>query len=413
MGTRVTTYRERVEMIRLHQQEKSFAQIGQMMNLHRDTVRSWWRVYRRAGWEGLQPKARQRPGRGAMSSFEPVVRYVALRLKCEHPHWGPETLLLEMSRHPGLKGKRLPGRSTLAAYLSPYLWRLRKQRRAVRQRPSVDGSTPGAVHECWQIDFKGSEAVGSCGPGAPFLVTEGLTSAPLSVRVHPATRRDMTFRQVQADLRPVFARWGLPDSIRMDRDTIFIGSSRFEWPGTLLLWLVGLGVMPIINDPGRPTQNARVERQGRTWRDHVAVGPDYQSYQAVQAASDRARADRLHRLPSRNPACGGLPPLLAHPELAVPRRSFDPSGEANLFDFERVELYLSDWSWLRLVDKTGCLSLADQNISVGRAYYRLTVEVVYDLQAHAFLARSHDEHRIPLRHFTLDVVSPDYITGVS
>jgi hypothetical protein len=346
-----------------------------------------------------------------LSSFDPLVSYAALRLKCQHPHWGPDTLLLHLSRRGSLAGKGLPGRSTLAAYLQPYLWCIRQQRRATRRRP-VTGEWPlQQVHECWQMDFKGSETPGPCGPVAPFLVTEALTSAPLSVVVRPATRKGLSFRDVQADLRAAFALWGLPDAIRMDRDPLFVGSTRFEWPGTLLLWLVGLGVTPIVNDPYRPTQNARVERQGRTWKDDVAVGPAYPSLQAVQAASEHAQADRLMALPSRNPACAGQPPLLAHPELAISRRLFDPAQEADLFDFESVELYLSDWSWLRLVDQQGCISLADHNISVGRAYYRQSVEVVYDLDAHAFIARTLDPLPLLLRQFPLDAITPRYIMG--
>ena len=255
--------------------------------------------------------------------------------------------------------------------------------------------------------------VGPCGPVAPFLVTEALTSAPLGVVVHPARRKALTFRDVQADLRTVFARWGVPEAIRMDRDPLFVGSSRLEWPGTLLLWLVGLGGMPIVNDPYRPTQNACVERQGRTWKDDVAVGPAYLSLQAVQAASHQAQADRLTALPSRNPACAGRPPLVAQPDLSTPRRPFDPSAEVDLFDFESVELYLSDWSWVRQVDKIGYISLADQNVSVGRAYYRQAVEVVYDLENHAFTAYTLDHSPSILRQFSLDVVTPSYIVGVS
>jgi len=68
----------------------------------------------------------------------------------------------------------------------------------------------------------------------------------------------------QADLRALFCRWGLPDALRMDRDAVFVGSCRLEWPGTLLLWLIGLGVQPIINRAYRPTDNAIVERNHQT-----------------------------------------------------------------------------------------------------------------------------------------------------
>ena len=107
-------------------------------------------------------------------------------------------------------------------------------------------------------------------------------------------------RDVQADLRALLCRWGLPDALRMDRDAVFVGSCRLEWPGTLLLWLIGLGVQPIINRAYRPTDNAIVERNHQTWQAHVLEGSAYTDLIAVQAATEQAFADRREALPSRS-----------------------------------------------------------------------------------------------------------------
>jgi hypothetical protein len=409
---RKLSHRERVEMIQWHEQGMSLGQIAQCLGVHRDTVKKWWRVYREAGWEGLYPKPCGDGASGPLCRFDPLVRYVALRLKREHPGWGPEVLLLAMYRRASLAGKRLPGRSALAGYLQPYLERLRHGRPRVLRRPAAPQGRVWQVHECWEIDFKGAEWAGACGFVAPLLVTEALTSAPLLLHILPAARAGMTCRDVQAALRLTFSEWGRPEMIRMDNDPLFIGSSRREWPGTLLLWLVGLGITPIINAPGKPTQNPHVERQGRTWKAHVLLGADCATREELQTIADQARWDRLLWLPSRNPACHGAPPLLVHPELAHTRRPFTPADEVALFDFERVELYLADWVLVRLVSKTGCISIADHNITIGKAYHRQAVEVTYDLNAHAFLVRTHDRDRSLLCHFSLDVVSPAYIIGL-
>jgi transposase-like protein len=412
MTKRETSHRERIEMVEMKERGMSLAQIAADKGLHRDTVKKWWRVYREQGWEGLCPKAPGRARAGPLSRFDPMVRYVALRLKCEHPKWGPDVLLLEMSRRASLSGKALPGRSTLAAYLKPYLPRLNGERPTVRCRATSKPWRISQVHECWEMDFKGDETVGNCGAVAPLIVTDALTSAPLGEIILPASRAGLTFRRIQAALRPIFAQWGLPDAIRTDRDTVFVGSTRLEWPGTLLLWFVGLGILPIINDPGRPTQNAHVERGGLTWKNRVAVGASFETLDEVQAYSDQTRFDRLTLLPSRNGACAGRPPMLAHPELATPRRTFDPTHEVNLFDFEGVELYLADWVGLRKVDKVGYISLADHRVSVGRAYAGQTVKVLYDLDRHAFAAYAYDDSHSLLNTFALDVISPDYIMGL-
>lgn len=411
MNKRETTHQERIEMIRLKERGMSQAQIAQHMNVHKDTVKKWCRVYREQGWEGLRPKPPGGTATGLLGRFAPVVRYVALRLKCEHPKWGPEVLRLAMSRRASLRGKTLPSRSALAAYLKPYLPRLQKGRNAVRHRAAAKVWRLREVHECWEMDFKGSERVGAC-EVAPLLITDALTSAPLAEIILPASRAGLTFRRIQAELRLVFGQWGLPDAIRTDRDPLFIGSTRREWPGTLLLWFVGLGIFPITNDPGRPTQNTHVERHGLTWKNHVAVGGQFDTVEAVQTFSDQARFDRLAVLPSRNRACAGQPPLLAHPELATPRRPFNPAREGALFDFERVELYLADWEWTRTVDKVGHISLADHQVAVGRAYAGQTVKIAYDLDRRAFVARAYDDAHSLLNTFTLDVISPDYVMGL-
>jgi hypothetical protein len=272
---------------------------------------------------------------------------------------------------------------------------------------------PKAVHEVWQIDFKGKEPVGDCGPVAPLMVVDVLSSAPLRTSIQAGSLKGVTWRTVQAELRLSFARWGLPDFIQMDRDPLFVGSSRLEWPGSLLLWLVGLGIVPIINEAQQPTQNAQVERQNRTWRDHVALGPNYQTQAAVQHATNQAQVERLYHLPSRNPACQGQPPMLACPQLAVPRRSFSSRHERELFDFDNVALYLSDWTWRRTVDKTGSISLADHNVWIGKALYRQAVQVTYDLTECQFVARQLDEASTFLRYFSLPAISPEYILGTN
>jgi transposase InsO family protein len=400
-------------MVEKHLGGMRLEDISNQMGLNYYSVRHWWRAYRDGGWEALRPVARQRPGKGTLSTFEPMVRYVALRMKRERPNWGPDLLLLKMRQRPSLAGKRLPSRSALADYLKPYLLRIKGRHRAVAQRPAQTKTKAKAAHECWQMDFKGAEHIGQCGKVAPFMVTDMYTSAPLQTVVHPGSLKGVTWRTVQRDLRATFACWGLPAAIRMDRASVFVGSNSEEWPGSLRLWLIGLGVYPIVNDAGRPTQNAQVERQNRTWMDHVAVGANHNIYSEVQQATDTARHERLYLLPSRNPACNGHPPMVACPELSIPHRSFDPAKEEELFDFENVELYLSDWRMLRQVDKVGRISLADEAISVGRSYYQQTVEVTYDLDEHAFVARTYDKARTLLCYFTLSAVNREHIMGLN
>jgi len=413
MGYRRSTQRERIEIVRQHEQGESLNRIALRMGFNRYTVRYWWRRYREGGLAALQSTLTVSPRPGILSHFHPLVKYVLLRLKREHPHWGPDVLLYVLRQRVSLRGLTLPSRTSVSVYLRPYLWRFRQHRVYTQRRPTTAHWQPRAVHEQWQMDFKAAEEVGSCGKVVPFLVTEGLTSAPLTAAIHSGEVKSggLTFRDIQADLRQTFARWGLPDAIRMDRGTNFIGSNKLDWPGTLLLWLVGLGVHPLVNHPYRPTQNARVERQGRTWKDDVAVGARFKSLAAVQVASDEARHARLAHLPTRNRACAGLPPLQAHPELLQPRRPYSLDDESRLFDYERVELYLSDWLWIRTVDKTGKIWIADQYVSLGRIYHNQAVAVRYDLSWRCFVVSTQDGKDTQIALFEANSIAPDYILG--
>jgi transposase-like protein len=410
MKKRETGHRERIEIVEMHLAGMTLEEIAKNKGINRYTARTWWRAYRDGGWEALQPKPRKRPVKGQLSTFDATVRYVALRLKKEHPNWGADLLLYKMRGRTSLAGKKLPARSTLAAYIKPYLERIKVRHRKILKRAVQKKVKASEVHVVWQMDFKGEEAVGSCGKVMPFMMVDVLSSAPLQTTLYTG-RLGISWRTVQAELRESFSHWGLPDFIQMDRDPVFVGGTRLEWPGTLLLWLVGIAVYPIINDAGRPTQNAQVERQNRTWMDHVAIGAQYSTLAEAQKATDEARYDRLHHLPSRNPLCQGKAPLQACPQLKIARRSFQADEESTLFDFERVELYLSDWRWLRSVDNSGTFSLADRSIYLGSAYRQQAVEVVYDLDLHKFAAYTYDETRKPLRQFSLPVISPDYIMG--
>jgi hypothetical protein len=411
MARRETTHRERMAMVEAKLNGLSLKQVAHQAGVHRDTARYWWRQYRDHGWSALLPAARQPTPTGSLSRFHPLVRYVALRLKRQHPKWGPDVLLLKLRQRASLRGHKLPSRSALAAYLSPYLPRLQPARRVTVKRPTTATPVVNAPHVCWQMDFKGDERLGSCGSFAPFMVVDAYTSAPLETRLYPAGLKGVNGRTVQDNLRQVFTTWGLPDFIRMDRGSVFVGSTRLEWPSTLLLWLAGLGITPQINAAGRPTQNAQVERQNQTWLYHVAVGAAYPTVCWAQHATDTARYERLAWLPSRNRACGGRAPLQAQPDLCVPRRVYHPSQESRLFDWERVELYLSDWRWGRMVDKVGAISLADHNVYISNQHVGQAVEVTYDLALHRFVARACDLARIILRDFELSVITPQSIIG--
>ena len=145
MFERETTHAERVAMIERHLAGESLQTIATALERNYFTVRSIWRTYQQHGWAGIIPKPKGPSWVGRMGDFAPPIKYVLLRLKCLHPGWGVNLLLLEAQRRPSLAGLVLPKRSTVAAYLAPFgarLGRAHNRRPTVRRRRSHRRSPP-------------------------------------------------------------------------------------------------------------------------------------------------------------------------------------------------------------------------------------------------------------------------------
>lgn len=414
MKRRETTHAERVEIVERHRTGETLKAIAESLQLDRYTVRHWWRAFRDSDWSGLEPTVKGPPRVGPLGRFDPLVKYVALRLKREHPAWGPDILRLHMGRRSSLQGLRLPKNTALWSYLHRFGSRLLTPRRLPTKRPTSPVVRAEVPHQCWEMDFKGDAVVAGCQCViSPLAVSDEASGAPLARRVHilqaKGNRQGLTMHHVQSDLRQVFTQWGLPDAIRMDRDPLFIGSTRLEWPGTLLLWLVGLGVQPIINRAYHPTDNAMVERSHRTWQGDVLVGGRFVDLVALQAISDQALEDRRLYLPSRHQGCRGQPPTVAFPELMTAHRLYHPDQERALFDLRRVDAYLAQWEWRRQVDTEGKISLADCNHRVGKHYRGQVVKVHFEPRTREFVCSSIANEEIA--RFQLPEVSLDYILG--
>lgn len=406
------TAAERLEIVERHLQGESLKKIAKSMSLNQYTTRKWWRAYRDEGYAGLEV-AMGRPAVGRLGSFSPRIKYVALRLKREHPAWGLDVLLLHLSRRPSLQGLKLPKRSALDSYLKPYYERFRSQGRYPTKRPAQGPADKARqVHQRWQMDFKGAVQVDGTGQIMVFNVCDEYSSAPLEGHLYTHRTANplsgVTWRDLQHNLRQAFSRWGMPLQVKMDRDPLFIGSSRFEWPGFLLLWLIGLGIEPMINPRARPTNNAQVERCNRVWLERVGLTNTPHSPADLQQATDQAWEDRRQHLPSRNPHCHGQAPMIALPALAHSKQPFVAAQEPESFHLDKVYQYLSQWEWKRQLDTHGRLSLGGYQRSVDKAKAGKMVKVrflpdqarfqVFDLEAN------------PLKQFCIPDLSVEFLT---
>jgi hypothetical protein len=177
--------------------------------------------------------------------------------------------------------------------------------------------------------------------------------------------------EVQRHLRRAFERWGLPLRLRVDNGTPW--GSWSDLPPALALWLIGLGVGVIWNEPRRPQQNGVVERSQGTakrWAEpHACRSPA-----ELQARLDAD--DLLQR--ERYPVAGGRSRRELFPGLGHGGRAYREADEAGAWCLQRVRDHLAEVAVPRRVDGQGKVSVYNRSLYVGVMYAGRGVWVQFD-----------------------------------
>jgi hypothetical protein len=397
-ATRATTIQQRQAIATLTAEGQSYQAVAEQLNLSFWTVRKWARQAKRGGLAGLV-RAMGRPASGPMAQTDPRVGYVALRLKRQHPSWGAAYILKKMKERPSLQGLALPEATTLWRY-----WRSFGDRLWPKRRPA-ETKLPqaGVAHGVWQMDAKESVPVAGVGVVTIHQARDEFGRATVMHRVHPASEPEqrvvkLTTEQVQQDCRLAFSQWGLPDAIQTDRAPIFRDKDPTPYPTRLALWWVGLGIEPRLIPRHTPKRNGTVERSHRTLDERTLSHQQFNGVDHLQRQIDADWDELNAECPSRAKGCGGQPPLVAHPELLIPRRPYQPEGEAALFDLSRVEAYLAPQSWLRLVSQVGQVSLGGYRYGLGLAWAGQIVTIQFEPAGHQVVftqVRPHKNRGLP------------------
>jgi len=379
-ATRASTIQQRQAIVDLTGQGYSYQAVAQQLGLSFWTVRKWARQAKRGGLAALV-SSMGRPATGPMAETDPRVRYVALRLKRQHPTWGAVYILKKMRDRPSLQGQLLPDATTLWRYWRSFGDRLWPH----RQPAETKLPQAGVAHGVWQMDAKESVPVAGVGVVTIHQARDEFGRATVMHRVHPAQAPEhrvvkLTTEQVQQDCRIAFSQWGLPDAIQTDRASIFLDQDATPYPTRLTLWWVGLGIEHRLIPRRTPKRNGTVERSHRTLRDREFEGAD-----DLQQQVDADWYELNAECPSRAKGCHGQPPLVAHPELLTPRRPYQPEWEPALFDLTRVEAYLVQQNWLRVVSQVGQVSLGGYRYGLGIAWAGQTVSIHFQAAAREFV----------------------------
>jgi len=349
------------------------------------TVRKWARRARHEGLEALVTRW-GRPVTGPMADGDFRVRYVALRLKRQHPTWGAAYVIKKMRGHPSLQHKSLPSAPTLWRY-----WRSFGNRLTPSRQPATPKTPPaGVAHGVWQMDAKESVIVPGVGATTFNQARDEFGRATVMHRVHPAEDPDqrtvkLTGAQVQEDCRRAFTQWGLPDAIKTDRATIFVDADPTPFPTRLTLWWVGLGIEHHLIPRHTPQRNGSVERSHRTLDERTLIGQHFNGAEELQQRVDADWSELNAECPSRARGCHGQPPLVAHPELLVPRRPYRVEQELNGFDLARVDAYLATQTWIRTVSQVGQVTVGNHRYGLGVAWAGQTVSIRFEVPQRQFL----------------------------
>lgn len=382
-ATRATTVQQRQEMARLAEQDESYQAVADQTGVSFWTARKWIRQARRGGVAALVTTL-GRPATGPMSGFNPLVRYVALRLKRQHKTWGAAYVVKKMGEHPGLKGQRLPSPTTVWRY-----WRSFGDRLFPKRHPAQPKRTPaGVAHGVWQMDAKESVPVAGVGVVTFHQARDEFGRATVMHRIHPAERPEqqivkLTSAQVQQDCRIAFNQWGLPDAIQTDQASIFVDADPTPFPTQLTLWWVGLDIEHHL--VSSPMRNGCIERGHRTLNERTLVDQHFDDADGLQRQVDVDWYELNAECPSRAKGCNGQPPLVAHPELLVPRRPYRPEWELDLFNLKRVDDYLTNRTWTRTVSQVGQVSLGGHRYGLGMAWAGQIVSVSFNPEQRQFV----------------------------
>lgn len=373
---RHTSYADREEVIRLHQAGQSYRQLSQTTGWSYETVRQICRSYRHEGGRALHPQPLGRPPAGPLSTFDERVRFAVLRLKRQHPQWGPDVIAAELHNRQWAAQVRLPSVSRIAAYISHWGVRLLRPRRQLP--PTPQGGLPGP-HHCWQLDVTEFLRLPGYGWAHLLNIVDSFSGVKVAARLWPAEQAGRRCRvrwpAYQVTLRQAFSRWGLPDAVQTDSDQQLVSHAPYPFPMAATLWLVALGIGHRVIQ--RVTQNGMVERVHRTWQGRlVGYGPlpTLDAWQEV-VEYERWRMNAL--LPSRGRGCRRQPPLLVYPSAATPLRYYRKADELALMQASRVERYLSQGYWLRRTSDRGQFTLNDTRLTLGVAYRHAWVAITF------------------------------------
>lgn len=194
------------------------------------------------------------------------------------------------------KGEKINHKRLRRVYIAMNLNIRRKPKKRLPERVKQPLSVPDAMNQCWSIDFMSD----SLRDGRKFRVLniiDDYNRESLAIEVDtslPALR-------VQRVLNEIVKQRGLPGNIRSDNGPEFISHVMEDWcKDNMVSWHY--------IQPGRPMQNAYIERKNGSMRRELLNAYSFDSLKEVRELCRQWRWDYNHERPHKS--LGYLSPML-------------------------------------------------------------------------------------------------------
>ena len=385
----VTCYAERVEIGERAARGQSDREIALALQRPIPTIRKWRRRYQQEGRDGLSSRM-GRPTTGALGQFPREIVDEVLHLRKSHPGWGPLTILMELRQDVRFAGLRLPSRARIAVYL-------KQQDQVKKYERHQDLPEPMRLpiqrpHQEWEVDAQGKMAVAGLGSASIVNVLDVFSQVKIDslpcVRTTHANTQDY-----QLLLRRAFVRYGLPEQISLDHDSVFYDNQTASpFPTGLHLWLIALGIEVRFIRKAPPTEHARIERHHQTVTQQTLPGQTFAQPADLQKALHARLLFLNTSYPSRS--LQGRAPLAVYPQAEHTQRPYRLEWERECLDLQRVFAYLAQGRWFRMTSAVGEFSLGSQRYNAGSKHARQTLDITFDPPTGEFICLPEKENQL-------------------
>ena len=284
----------------------SVTDVARRYGVARQTVHVWLGKYATDGLAGLVDRS-SRP-LSCPHQMDPEVEARIVAMRCEHPGWGPLTILYWLERE---EVAPLPGRSSVERCLIRH--RLVTPQARKRKRSDYRRWERSRVMELWQMDIVGGVRIFT---GSEAKIVSGLDDhSRYAVSAREVVRA--TARPVCDALESAIAAHGAPEAVLTDNGKVF--TARFgPGPGPVLFDRIcrDNGIDHLLTAPRSPTTTGKIERWHKTLRREFLDGKVFASIEDAQAQLDAWVHHYNHERPHQS--IGGLPPIERF-KLAAPR----------------------------------------------------------------------------------------------